>query len=120
ALAARLAIRVASGVASTRPRPKVGVGMRKITLLPATWEAKFGCPRLQPGASVRPAMVNKSWTPPSSGPVGLAGSLGLVKVVDTKRASRTGPLAVMKEGTVLRAPSRVANATCGLGTGCIL
>src|SRR5258708_24292065 len=33
------------------------------------------------------------------------------------RASSTGPLFVMKEGTVLVAPSRVARATCGFGTG---
>src|SRR5215212_4198164 len=35
----------------------------------------------------------------------------------TKRASRTGPSAVMKGGTVFVAPSRVASATRGFGTG---
>src|SRR5580704_19171030 len=34
-----------------------------------------------------------------------------------KRAARTGPLAVMNEGTVFLAPSRVASATCGFATG---
>src|SRR5260370_23339465 len=33
-----------------------------------------------------------------------------------KRASRTGPSAVMKDGTKFLAPSSVASATCGLGT----
>src|ERR1700732_684943 len=34
-----------------------------------------------------------------------------------KRASRTGPLEVMNEGTVFVAPCFVASAICGLGTG---
>ena len=34
-----------------------------------------------------------------------------------KRASRTGPLFVTDEGTVLLAPSRVASFTCGFGIG---
>ena len=33
----------------------------------------------------------------------------------TKRASRTGPSAVMNDGTWLVAPSSLAMATCGLG-----
>src|ERR1700694_3448662 len=37
-----------------------------------------------------------------------------------KRASRTGPLLVINEGTVLVAPSKVARATWGFGTGCSL
>src|SRR5580704_7814204 len=72
--------------------------------------AKFGCARLQPGASDRPVIVYRSCTLPSSGaPNWLE--------VAMKRASRTGPLAVMNDGTVFLAPSRVASATCGLGTG---
>src|SRR5262252_2249613 len=41
----------------------------------------------------------------------------LVVSDDTKRASRTGPPGVTKEGTVFAAPSSVASATCGLGRG---
>src|SRR6516162_6761537 len=62
---------------------------------------------LQPGASERPVITNKSWTPPSGVPLGLR----------MKRASRTGPLAVMKRGILLVAPSAVAIAICGLFAG---
>ena len=50
-----------------------------------------------------PAIVNRSWTPPSDG----------------NRASRTGPLGVMKDGSVFVAwLSRVLkNATCGFPVG---
>src|ERR1700722_17710683 len=34
-----------------------------------------------------------------------------------KRASSTGPFAVINDGTVLVAPSSVASATCGFGIG---
>src|SRR5712692_1471226 len=44
----------------------------------------------------------------------------LVVSVEVNRASRTGPPAVTNEGTVLVAPSSVASATCGFGTGLIL
>src|SRR6266852_1109449 len=43
----------------------------------------------------------------------------LVVSVEVNRASRTGPPAVTKEGTVLVAPSSVASATCGLGRALI-
>src|SRR5580698_738481 len=55
----RFAISSLSGTFSTSPRPKVGVGIRKLMVLPA----KFGCDwtlREQPGASVRPAIVKIS------------------------------------------------------------
>src|SRR6266852_4555830 len=53
-------------------------------------------------------MVYSPWTPPSSEPSGFW----------MKRASRTGPVAVMNDGTVWFPPetrSSVAKATCGLG-----
>src|SRR5579864_2133746 len=56
-VAARFACRTESGVASTKPRPNTGVGMRKITLLAARAVEKSGCARLQPTASDRPAIV---------------------------------------------------------------
>jgi len=61
-LIARLFTRVWSGVASTRPKPNVGVGMRKlIELFPKPWKLNWGI--VQPGASVRPSMVKSSATP---------------------------------------------------------
>src|SRR6266849_8821922 len=62
---------------------------------------------LQSGASLRPVITNRSWTPPS----------GVPSAFLTNRASRTGPLATMKGGTAFRAPSKVATATCGLAAG---
>src|SRR5580700_7261387 len=56
-VAARLACKLASGVASTRPRPNSGVGVRKITLLLESALAKSGCASVQPGASERPVIV---------------------------------------------------------------
>src|SRR5882724_1580640 len=55
-------------------------------------------------------MVYRPWTPPSSG-------APLTLEVAMKRASRTGPFAVMNDGTTLVAPSSLASATCGLGSG---
>src|SRR6478672_8608893 len=107
AFAARLACRLRSGVFSTKPRPKVGVGIRNTTLLLASCAGKFSCGKPQPGASKRPRMEYKLCTPPSNPPA----------VFMMKRASRTGPLGKMKGGTALVAPSSVASATCGLGTG---
>src|SRR6266849_4067675 len=107
ALAAKAAWRPESGTASTNPRPNVGVGMRKMALFAATAAAKFGCWMLQPGASERPVMTKRSCTPPSGVPSGLR----------TKRTSRTGPFAVMNDGTVFLAPPVVAAATCGLVGG---
>src|SRR5579859_776419 len=74
-----------SGIAAISPSPKVGVGIRARRLPLELAAAKSGCAREQPGASERPLMVNRSWTPPSGVPSGLL----------TKRASRTGPLALM-------------------------
>jgi hypothetical protein len=54
---------------------------------------------VQPIASLRPAIVNKSWTPES----------------DLKRASCTGPSAVTKNGITFDAPMSFASATCGFG-----
>jgi hypothetical protein len=84
--------------------------MRKMTLFSDSACAKFGCAREHVPASVRPAIVYKSCTPPSAGP-------NFFPFVVTNRASRTGPASVMKEGTMLVAPSRVARPTCGLGIG---
>src|SRR5579872_708330 len=104
AFAARLAASAESGVFSTRPRPKSGVGMRKLTLLAATSAAKLGCARLHPaGASERPAMVKRLCTLPSSG------ALMLLGLVEMKRTSRAGPLGVRNEGTVFLAPLSVAS-----------
>src|SRR6266404_1659228 len=107
ALAVNVAWRPESGTASTNPAPNTGVGMRKMTLFAATAAAKFGCVMLQPGASERPVMTKRACTPPSGVPSGLR----------TKRASRIGPFAVMKDGTVFLAPISVAAATCGLVGG---
>lgn len=53
--------------------------------------AKFGCWMLQPWASTREVITRRSCTPPSGVPSGFL----------IKRASRIGPFAVMKDGTVL-------------------
>src|SRR5207244_12081691 len=89
-----------SGICSIRPAPNTGVGILKITLRRASSCSKSGCASLQRGASVRPAMVNRSWTPPSGVPSGFL----------TNLASRTGPFSVMNDGTVLAAPFLLANA----------
>src|SRR5712672_243436 len=67
-------------------------------------------------ASVRPVMVNRSSTPP----LGLLTS-GFPPALkkNGKRASRTGPPAVMKDGTVFLAPSAVASDTCGFKEGLV-
>src|SRR5262249_19993877 len=105
--AAKVACRPESGTASTSPSPNVGEGIRKMTLFAVTAAAKFGCAMLQPGASARPVMTKRSCTPPSGVPFGLF----------TNRASRTGPFALMKDGTVFFAPFAVATATCGFTGG---
>src|SRR5215472_17057366 len=84
-----------------RPVPNVGVGMRKMRLLAAAAAAKLGCWRLQFPASLRPLTVNSSSTPPL-GLLVLGVPLLLKK--NGNRASRTGPLAVRKEGMVLKLP----------------
>ena len=79
-------------------------------LLAAIAAAKFGCLMLQPTASARPEITNRSWTPPSGVP--------FVRLM--KRASRVGPLGVMKGGIELPEPdtmSRLAIPICGLAAG---
>src|SRR5271156_5999059 len=100
-------VRPRSEMPSTNPRPKSGVGMRKMTLCAANAAGKFSCLILQPGASGRPDITYSSCTWPSGVPSGFC----------TKRASRTGPFKVIKGGTTLWAPCRVATATCGLAVG---
>src|SRR6202167_2333752 len=58
-------------------------------------------------------MVKRPCTPPS----GVLVRLPFVLVVNLKRASRTGPFKVMKDGIVLLAPSRFATAICGFTDG---
>src|SRR5205809_8004837 len=84
-----------------KPEPKTGVGMRKMRLLAAAAAAKPGWVRLQPAASARPLTVNRSSTPPF-GLLTLAVPLALKK--NGNRASRTGPVAVTKDGMVLVLP----------------
>src|SRR5258705_3906821 len=62
---------------------------------------------LQPAASERPVITNTACTPPS----------GVPSRLRTKRASRTGPLAVTNDGTTFLAPCAVATATWGLVAG---
>src|SRR6266571_3740199 len=103
---ARIAL---SGICSIRPAPNTGVGMRKITLRRASSLSKSGCASAQLGASARPAIVNRSWTPPS----------GVPSAFFTNLASRTGPFGVMNDGTVLVAPFALANATWGFAAGLV-
>ena len=75
ALALRLARIVLSEICSISPAPKVGVGIRKMTLPAASWPSKSSCGIGQPPASAvpsfRPLMTNSAWTPPSRVPLGL-------------------------------------------------
>src|SRR6266571_1147909 len=64
---------------------------------------------LQPAASERPVITNRLCTPPSGDPSRLR----------TKRASRTGPLAVTNGGTTFFAPIKVATVTCGFVVGLV-
>jgi hypothetical protein len=96
-----------SEIPSTNPSPNVFIGMRKITLFAASSAAKFGCAKTQPGASERPCVEKRLCTLPSGVPSGLF----------TKRASRIGPFAVMKDGITFVAPSVFASVTCGLVVG---
>lgn len=93
------------------PAPKVGVGMRKITLPAVYCASKFGCvirqPRASPVPSLRPLITYSACTPPSGVPSGLR----------LNRTSRTGPSSARNDGTVLRAPCAVAAAICGLTAG---
>src|SRR5262245_13639337 len=85
--------------------------MRKMMFLAATCASKSSCLALQvlalPVESTRPLITNKACTPPSGEPSGFF----------TKRASRTGPFALIKAGTVSVPPSLLANATWGLTDG---
>src|SRR4029077_18387713 len=104
-----------SSMFAIKPEPNSGVGMRKIRLLAAAAWAKLGCVRLQAPASARPLTVNMVSTPPF-GLLTLAVPLALKK--NGKRASRTGPVAVMKDGMVLVLPLTTPLAItwlCGLG-----
>src|SRR5215472_6733160 len=91
----RFCCRVESSMLAISPVPNTGVGIRKMMLFAARAALKLGCPRTQVPASARPLTVNRSSTPPL-GLFVLAVPLGLKK--NGKRASRVGPLAVMKYG----------------------
>src|ERR1700675_1286576 len=81
-----------------RPAPKSGVGMRKIMLFSARASSKLGCGSIvHVDASDRPTTVNRSSTPPLG--AFRFRSPDLLKK-NGKRASRTGPLGVMKDGIV--------------------
>src|SRR6516165_7413762 len=105
-----------SGRASISPLPNTGVGMRKImfrfpprpvTGLPAG--KKSGCAMLQPTASLRPVMTNRSCTSPSLLPSGLF----------LNRASRTGPFCAMNQGIMFFAPLSVDTAIRGFIAGLV-
>src|SRR6266436_4976687 len=94
------------------PAPKTGVGMRKMRLFAAAAAAKLGCVRLQAPASGWPVTVNRSSTPPL-GALRLAVPLALKK--NGNRASRVGPVDVMKYGVVsLGATPLLVNWAWGL------
>src|SRR5438445_12179237 len=88
--------------------------MRKITLLSCCIRPKSGCGKLQPDASLRPAILNSACTPPSA--VGL--KLPSAFTANGKRTSRTGPSLLRKDGIEFLAPSIVAMAICGLDPKC--
>lgn len=94
---------VESGICSISPAPKTGVGIRNIKLLALCACTKSGCDGVHDLASVIPAIVNRSCTPPSDG----------------NRAARTGPFGVMKNGRLFVAGLRrlLKNATCGFPVG---
>src|ERR1700693_5675329 len=81
--------------------------MRNIALVALSCAAKLGWGKLQPTASLRPAMENRLCTPPS----------GVPSAFLMNRTSRTGPSGVMKEGIALVAPLAEAAAICGFGWG---
>src|ERR1700730_18293639 len=87
-------------------------------LLVSCATAKLGCGRRQLPASDRPETVKRSSTPPL-GALVLGLPFELKK--NGKRASRTGPLAVMNDGMVLVAPLTIPLAITWLwGFGPIL
>src|SRR5947209_8377591 len=105
ALASLLAMIVESAMASIRPAPNVGGGMRRIKLFGPLALRESGCEILQAGASVRPVMVERSCTPPSR--MVLVGGFAYLNL-----ASLTGPLEEMKNemGAGFVAPFLVATA----------
>src|SRR6516165_3095321 len=70
---------------------------------------------LQPAASIRPVITNRSCTPPSRVVLSVPSGLG----TNLNRASRTGPFAVTKKGIVLVAPFRFATVNSGLVEGLV-
>src|SRR5271163_234526 len=107
---------VESGIASMRPAPKRGVGIRKMTFEFPPWPLsgfpggpKSGWAILHPGASVRPVMTKRACTFPSFVPLGFF----------LNRTSRTGPLAVINQGTMFFAPLSVAIAIKGFWAGLV-
>ena len=104
ALLARIS---ASGMFSIRPSPNVGVGIRKMTLPRRCSVSKSGCLRAQPGASLRPAIVNSAWTLPSGLPSGLV----------TNLASRIGPVRERNDRMMFASPATIALSNCGLRSG---
>src|SRR5580698_7306248 len=104
--------KVESSRFSINPAPKVGVGMRKMMLLTCSAALKLGCGRLQLPASLRPLTVNRSSTPPLGA---LVFTVPFALKKNGKRASRVGPLAVMKYGVEsFGATGLPANPNCGL------
>src|ERR1700722_16825863 len=111
-LAAVFFSRVDSSRFSIRPAPKVGVGIRKIMSFACCAAAKLGCGRLQLPASERPVTVNRSSTPPLGA---LVFTEPLLLKKNGNRASRVGPLAVIKDGVVsLGATPALLNWNWGL------
>src|SRR5579863_2990953 len=104
--------RVESSRFSIIPAPKTGVGMRKMMSFAFPAALKLGCGRVQLPASERPLTVKRSSTPPL-GLLVLTVPLLLKK--NGNRASRVGPLAVMKYGVEsFGATGLPANANWGL------
>ena len=99
-----------------RPEPNTGVGMRKIRLLAARRWVNPGCVKLQPAPHQRGRLIVNMVSTPPFGLLRLAVPLALKK--NGKRASRTGPVELMKDGMVLVEPLTVPLAItwlCGLG-----
>src|SRR5215470_9996607 len=113
--AAWLLSRVDSSMLLIKPAPNTGVGMRKMMLFAAAAALELGCCRTQVPASARPLTVNRSSTPPL-GLFVLAVPSALKK--NGKRASRVGPLAVIKNGVASLGATRgcgpLVNWNCGL------
>ena len=98
-----------SSIASIKPAPNTGLGIRKITLPRSSSLSKFGWARLHPSAPSRPVIVNRLVTPPSGVPSGFL----------TNLASRTGPFSLMKEGTASVPPNLLAKSTWGFTAGLV-